>query len=110
MEATNVREQSAFAPPTHDVPNPVAPGKSSAAATVAIRTIGIYFLAYFLTGQVGREALPGVVLRVFLALATPLEWLDSRVRPPRGALRENTCRTIHGFPELFHQPDYVDRA
>jgi uncharacterized membrane protein YphA (DoxX/SURF4 family) len=44
----------------------------------------VYFLAYFLSGQVGDRALPGV-LHYIGFVGTPLEWLDDRIGPWLGA-------------------------
>jgi len=85
MEVSQARQDLSYAPPSDAIPpKPGTAGEPRALTTFAVRAIALYFVAYFLGGQVGDRALPGF-LGVIGKLGLPLEWIDDRIAPWLGA-------------------------
>jgi hypothetical protein len=80
MEISSAPPASSYASPSGATPAPASTVTKSALTTFAVRALGLYFFAYFLSGQVGDRALPGP-FRVVANLGVPLERLDDHIGP-----------------------------
>lgn len=84
MEVTPARQDSSYAPPGGEPQEARAARGPRVPSAFAVRAVGLYFLAYLLSGQVGDRALPGF-LGVVGKIGAPLEWLDDHIGPWLGA-------------------------
>jgi uncharacterized membrane protein YphA (DoxX/SURF4 family) len=84
-------------PPLDTAESTTRDREPSILATFATRALALYFFAYFLSGQVGDRALPGV-LRYIAYVGAPLEWLDDHTGRWLGAHVFGVTRLIGGGP------------
>ena len=82
METTDPRLRSTYErTPSRTSPVQPAPASEWTALQVfALRAVGLYFALYYLEGQVGNRALPGILEKLSI-VSVPLDWLTNLVVP-----------------------------
>jgi uncharacterized membrane protein YphA (DoxX/SURF4 family) len=86
MDTTDARLDSTYErPPSRTIHAEPAPASEWTALQVfTLRAVWLYFALYYLEGQVGNRALPGILEKLSV-VSVPLDWLTNLVVPWVGA-------------------------